>query len=208
MRNMAIQDTDPERRNLLVTSMAFIVFFYAGGSFSENEVRLQVINASFSNPKVLGVLAWVLLFWFFYRYWQKHSSSFSNGFESEIHRFYKKTYFSKYVSRKIGKPMLKDEDEGYHIEGMKRENGQIGLIYNYASSIRRDKKTGEISAWVNSKGDKGVIYLDDFKGRCLKVRATIECCFQHPSFSSYIVPYIIFILALLGPIYAFMHNTP
>lgn len=202
---MAIQDSDPERRNLMVISMAFIVYFYAGGSFPENEVRLQVINASFSNPKVLGVIAWVLLFWFLYRYWQKHSSSFSDGFKNEIYSYYKRKYFSKYVSKKLGSPIIKDEDEGYHIDGMKREDGKVGIQYSYASSVGRDEKTGEINSWSNRKDDdRGVVYLDDFGGRVLNMRANIECCFRHPSFASYVVPYIVFTLALFGPIYAHM----
>jgi hypothetical protein len=202
---MAIQDSDPERRNLLVTSLAFIVFFYAGGSFPENEVRLQVINASFSDPKVLCVIAWVLLFWFLYRYWQTHSSSFSDGFENEIRRYHGKVYFLKYVSKKIGKPMIEDKEEGYHVEGMIREKGKIGIRYSYASSVGREKKTGQITSWSNRKeDDKGVVYLDDFIGHLLRLRAYIECCFWHPSFASYIIPYFVFLLALFGPLYAYM----
>jgi hypothetical protein len=204
-RIMAIQDSDPERRNLMVISMAFIVYFYAGGSFPENEVRLQVINVSFSNPKVLVIIGWGLLFWFFYRYWQKHSSSFTDGFNSEIYRYYHKGYFSKYVSKKLGKPIMKDEDEGYHIDGMIREDGKFGIRYCYASNVGRDEKTGEVSSWSSRKeDDRGEIYLDDFIGHCLRFRAYIECCFRHPSFASYVVPYIVFFIALCGPAYAYV----
>jgi hypothetical protein len=202
---MAIQDSDPERRNLMVIFMAFIVYFYAGGSFPKNEVRLQVINAHFSNPIVLAAIGWVLFFWFFYRYWQKHSSSFSDGFKNEIYSYYKKRYFSAYVSKKLGKPIIRDEGEGYHIDGMVRENDKFGIKYCYASSVVRDEKTGEISYWSNRKDDdKGEIYLDDFVGSCLRVRAYIECCLRHPSFANYIIPYVVFVIALCGPAYAYV----
>lgn len=202
---MAVQDSDPERRNLMVVSMAFIVYFYAGGNFPESEVRLQVINANFSNPQVLGIIAWVLLFWFLYRYWQKHSGSFSEGFKSEIHSCYTREYFSKYVSKKTGYSIIKDEDEGFHIHGMKREDGIIGIQYCYVSNVRRDEKTGGISSWSNQKdAARGVVYLDDAWGRILNIRVNIECCVLHPSFANYVVPYIVFSLALLGPIYAYM----
>jgi hypothetical protein len=204
VRIMAIQDSDPERRNLMVISMAFIVYFYAGGSFLENEVRLQVINVSFSNPKVLAAIGWGLLIWFLYRYWQKHSSSFTDGFNSEIYRYCNTGYFSKYVSKKLGKPIIKDEYEGYHIDMMIREDGKFGLKYCYASSVGRDEKTGRVTSTSNRKDDsQGEIYLDDFIGTCLRYRAYIECCFRHPSFASYVVPYIVFFIALCGPVYAY-----
>jgi hypothetical protein len=66
---MAIQDSNPERRNLLVLSLCFIVFFLGGGAFSKGEVRLQVITVTFSRPEILSLIIWLLLFWFLYRYW-------------------------------------------------------------------------------------------------------------------------------------------
>jgi hypothetical protein len=201
---MAIQDSDPERRNLMVISMAFIVYFYAGGSLTESEVRLQVINVSFSNPKVLAAIGWGLLFWFFYRYWQKHSSSFTNGFNNEIYKYYNKGYFSKYVSKKLGKPIIKYENEDYRIEGIIKKDGKFGIKYAYIHSVDRDEKTGEVKSWTSSVDDEREIYLDDFIGHCLRFRAYVECCFRHPSFASYVVPYIVFSIALCGPAYAYV----
>ncbi|WP_415905392.1 hypothetical protein ACMXYW_04645 [Neptuniibacter sp. QD48_55] len=201
---MAIQDSDSERRNFMVTSMAFIIYFYAGGSFAESEIRLQVINVTFNEPKILAAIAWILHFWFFYRYWQKHSSSFLDGFENEIYNYYKKNYLSAYASKKLGQSIIKDEDEGYHIHGMVREDGKFGIKYCYASSVVRDQRTGKIISWSNRKDDdKGEIFLDDFEGHCLRFWTYTECCFRYPSFANYIVPYILFFIALCGPVYVY-----
>lgn len=67
---MAIEDNNPERRNLTVTSLAFIVFASAGGYIPENEVHFQFVNVSFAFPEILEYFAWTIIFWFAFRYWQ------------------------------------------------------------------------------------------------------------------------------------------
>lgn len=63
-----IDDSHPERRNLSATSLAFIVFYVGGGNFVDGDVTLAVINAHFSNTYLLAAIAWVILFWFAFRY--------------------------------------------------------------------------------------------------------------------------------------------
>ncbi len=41
---MQIQDSSPERRNLIILSISIIVFYLAGGELIDNSVRLQVVN--------------------------------------------------------------------------------------------------------------------------------------------------------------------
>lgn len=77
---MAIHDSDPERRNLVVTSLAFIVYYLAGGYITDNNVRMQIVNITFDNKAVLAVFVWVMLLWFAWRYWQTHKlKSYSGG---------------------------------------------------------------------------------------------------------------------------------
>jgi len=81
---MAIQDSNPERRNVLVTSLSIIVFYLAGGEFTDSTVRLQMVNVHFSNPEILGYFIWGLLIWFFFRYWLIHQGSWKEEFYNEI----------------------------------------------------------------------------------------------------------------------------
>lgn len=81
---MSIQDSSPERRNLLVLSMGIIIFYLAGGEFIDQSVRLQIINVKFANPDMLKSIVWVLLLWFIFRYWVTMRGTWSNPFYSEV----------------------------------------------------------------------------------------------------------------------------
>ena len=85
---MSIEDTNPERRNLLIASLAFIAYFYGGGQLPDNTISLQIVELIFSRPAVLAVLAWILLFWFAYRYWVVNRNKFSEGYSKEIETYY------------------------------------------------------------------------------------------------------------------------
>lgn len=201
---MAIQDFNPERRNLVVMSLAFIVYFYAGGNFPDNKVHLQVINIEFNKPVVLGVMAWALLFWFFYRYWQNHSNSFTEGFNKEIANFCPTHYLAKFASQKIGKPIAEDKEKGYHIDRLERKDGRLGLRYSYSGSVTRASKTSPAHGFSGrDEAYQGVVNFDGFLGRIVAARVYMECCFRFPSFASYVVPYVLFIFALLGALSEF-----
>tara|TARA_Y100001973_G_C5182388_1_gene325658 strand:+ start:66 stop:464 length:399 start_codon:yes stop_codon:yes gene_type:complete len=103
---MPIQDSEAERRNLIVTSLCFIAYNLGGGNFTSNEVRLQVINVSFTDPIFLGFLAWMGLFWFAYRYWLKYSGEFSREFSKEFRSRFRKSYIANYLEKKTKEPLL------------------------------------------------------------------------------------------------------
>jgi hypothetical protein len=81
---MALQDSNQERRNLTVLSLSIIVFYLADGSLQDVNVKLQIINVVFSKPEVLANFAWILLFWFCFRYRIVHKGSWNVSFISEI----------------------------------------------------------------------------------------------------------------------------
>lgn len=198
---MAFQDSDPERRNLMLTSLAFIAYFFAGGEFKETTVRLQVVNVNFTRPEILALISWMTLFWFLYRYWQTHTGAFEKGFRAEFYKFYTKPYISRYISKKIGKNLITNEDEGYRIDGMRIEGYKIYITYSYVLSVIRNMSTKEIEIFTNKKDSNGEVSLNEFYGLLLKIRMVLECCAKYPSFSSYIVPYILFVFVIIGVIY-------
>ncbi|MEM7014441.1 MAG: hypothetical protein AAF585_23520, partial [Verrucomicrobiota bacterium] len=90
---MEYTDNSPERRNLLVTSIAFIAYCYAGGAISENLVSLSVVNVKFANTALLGWGAYLVLIWFGYRYWVKNGGKYSDAAKKEVARqFWKKEF--------------------------------------------------------------------------------------------------------------------
>ncbi|MEZ5691222.1 MAG: hypothetical protein R3D71_06125 [Rickettsiales bacterium] len=65
-----MQDSIPERRNLMITSMVFIIYFWGGGRFENNEIRLPFISVHFENIYVLAILSWITLVFFALRFLQ------------------------------------------------------------------------------------------------------------------------------------------
>jgi hypothetical protein len=128
---MAIQDSNAERRNLMVTSIGFIAYFYAGGSFSDSNVRLQVINADFSKPEILSVMAWSAFIWFLYRYWSTHSGDFTKHFQGELYELRSKSYIKSYALKRLGCELLLGQNDGYKVSELDWGGGclKIGLTY-------------------------------------------------------------------------------
>ncbi|MBT3017314.1 MAG: hypothetical protein KME63_16360 [Candidatus Thiodiazotropha sp. (ex Clathrolucina costata)] len=196
---MAIQDSNAERRNLTVTSIAFIAYFYAGGSFPDTSVKLQVINAEFSQPEMLAVIAWGMLVWFIYRYWQAHGGSFVNDFRSEFNEWKSRQYIKKYVASRIGCDLATDKVEGYYVTSIFWKNWYVSTSCVYATNIGR-RSDGTIQSYSQGPSEKQIpeIKFTNLNGWVLALRSTMECAFKYPSFSNYIVPYILALLAVCG----------
>lgn len=204
---MAFQDANPERRNLSLTSLAFIVYFYAGGRFDESEVTLSVINASFDRPLVLAVIAWLALFWFIYRYWLVHSGDFSSNFTREFSTWSNEPCFRKFAERKEGKRFPEDQEEGYHVANVRWARGRVVLDWIYASDIKRDEqgKIGSFSRMPDA--EDGELNVTGLRGWFIAIRETAKCCLINRSFSEYLVPYLLAAMAILGAVLdAFLTN--
>ena len=65
---MTYSDNNPERRNLIVLSLAIIVFYLGEGYLLKEEISFTLINIGFHNQDILVVLIWTLLGWFLFRY--------------------------------------------------------------------------------------------------------------------------------------------
>jgi len=195
---MAIQDSDPERRNLMVTSIAFIAFYFAGGSFPEKSVRLQVINAEFTRPSVLCLIAWIAFFWFIYRYWQTHNGNFTTSSKNEFFKWNGRTFIRKYINRRLNQKLQSDNEEGCHVYRIFWRNGFVVADIQYALSVSRDQG-GIVNSWSSGdNNDKKEINLTDPIGWYVAIRATIECLIKEQSFASYIIPYLLGVMVKSG----------
>ncbi|WP_309046012.1 hypothetical protein [Marinobacter sediminicola] len=197
---MAFQDSNPERRNLSITSLAFIVYFFAGGRFEESKVTLNVINANFERPFILAAIAWLALFWFIYRYWLVHSGDFSSNFTREFSAWSNKPCFRKFAERKMGKEFPIDKEEGYHIANVNWKKGRVVLGWVYASNITRDEQQKIVSYSQSRDSENGDLCITGFRGWLIAIRETAKCCLINRSFSEYLVPYLLAALAIIGGI--------
>jgi len=108
---VALQDSNPERRNLLVLSLSIIVFYLGGGEFTDNNIRLQIVNIHFSKPEVLGCFVWALLAWFAFRYWLVHQGAWTKEYYSDL-SIMPKWLYETYAIKKLG--LGSDYSRSYH----------------------------------------------------------------------------------------------
>lgn len=171
---MAIQDSDPARRNLTVTSFAFIVFSLAGGYFDHNVVRLQVVNLKFENPEALALFAWALLLWFAYRFWQTRKGMTTTMIRAEI-----KGNMSGLPRKVLYKRILKKQNQP-PIE-IKTDFKKSSLYFRF----RTDKE-------AETTYETGKI-----EGIFLTVMSYLHTIFRSPEITDRITPYLLFVMAVL-----------
>ena len=81
---MDYPDSSPERRNLILISLAFILFFAADGSLNGESVRFSLVNITFNRPEIIQQAAWVYLVWSLIRFCQKHGFMFWKKLRSDM----------------------------------------------------------------------------------------------------------------------------
>jgi hypothetical protein len=195
---MAIQDSNAERRNLMVTSIGFIAYFYAGGSFPNSSVRLQVINADFSRPEVLSVMAWTAFIWFLYRYWVTHSGDFTKHFRGELYDLRIKSYIKSYALKRLDRDLVIGQKDGHIVSQFAWGGGCLKIGLTYITNVVRDEN-GDATNWTIDADTKEVsIKMSDLNGWALALKINLECMLKYPSFSNYMVPYILALVAIAG----------
>jgi len=187
-----LSDNSPERRNLILASMAFIVYYAAGGYHLKDEVHLLVVNMSFHRPHVLAVFSWIILVWFCIRFWQKFKFTFVPEMRKEIR-------LRKVPNRiqKIVFPLLEKEKEQWLAGGNPIDNIQLAgfgiqddrltVIYNLS------RRNGGIkSVHYKIPGALGFVYvLGLFADQSILGNAASEL----------LAPYLMFLGAVTAPLW-------
>ncbi|HTF97062.1 MAG TPA: hypothetical protein VL995_13070 [Cellvibrio sp.] len=82
---MTIEDSNPERRNLVVLSAGIIIYYLAGGTIEDKQLTLEIVNIQFTKMWVLQLSVWVMLSWFLFRYWIESANIIVNEFFNSCH---------------------------------------------------------------------------------------------------------------------------
>jgi len=194
---MAIQDSDAERRNLMLSSIGFILYFSAGGHFVNDQVKIQVVNLAFGKPELLAIFAWLMLFWFLLRYWQTHktkaSSAVSNDIEQVLFTDLRKLIIL-YVTNRT--KLSYEESNGYILGRVEIKLLKWTIHY---SLVDRFEKNTEDNTYSYHTIQEEELRLNWFFGVFIIVIALFLACFKNTGFTSYIVPYILFLTAVSIP---------
>jgi hypothetical protein len=204
---LSLQDSLPERRNLTLVALAFIAFFYGGGQLTENEVRLIIINVSFTKPTVLSLMAWLSFIWFIWRYWLVTKGGFIPKFKDELINVAKNKFTYRYVSARTP---YKFQD----FIGLSPPPGTVNYAWNGNFTLKKMILQATIKHYslYNSNNEQFKLHLknnpqpdfivrfNDVLGIIYIVYAFIKTIISRDSFSTYVSPYILTLIAILGAV--------
>jgi len=188
---MAIQDKDAERRNLVITSLSFILFYLAGGHISESTLKLQIINMSFKNTEVLVIAAWLMIIWFALRYWQTHKGLVSQEIIKDMSSLTENKALINFVKNITNKEYR--VNNGFNITSIQNEHGIWSVTHASVTNTKLNKK-GKLITHSQSHAES--IELENIKGKILIIRLFLEAIIIKPGFTSFAVPYLLFYTAI------------
>lgn len=148
---MAIEDSNPSRRNLVVTSLAFVAYYYAGGYFKNHELTLEVVNLSFTDYWVLGFFAWGLLIWFAYRYWVEHRGELFAAFQSDVqNEIIAQEILLDYVRKIFAGPSSPD----FRLAKIERNHARWSILCAFGKQVETTFQQHEVRiAGIVAEGD-------------------------------------------------------
>ena len=193
---MAIQDSDPERRNLVLTSIAFIIFYLADGQVTPGAITLQVVSVTFKNVLALKIFAWVMLCWFGLRYWQTHHMSYENAYRDHLNEFGNSNESGAIYIEKTFKLKRVNDCDGFfgHQLLWHGGNNKLHIKYSRMEGVKK-KENGSIA--YDKRVDLEPEELIGFYGILLRLQYFWSFAIKSPGFTSYAVPYILFASAIV-----------
>lgn len=180
-------DFNAARRNLMLISIGFIIFYFGDGSLTDTAgnslVSLAMTTVSFAEPYVLEIFAWILLAWYALRFlWLSEPDRFWNSFLSGV--------YNTYPIRKL-----------HAIKGRKhtpRSNLDRRILWRRGSNkVQIFIAPGESPEFFVMKGTREMAYL--YAG--LVTAAVIK-----KEFGQYYLPWFLFLFACI--IWAFDYIVP
>lgn len=192
---MPIHDTDPERRNLVITSLCFIIFIFADGQIASSEVKLQIINVSFNSPTVLVIFAWIFLLWFALRFWILNSDKFVPAFREELKGLHTNKAVILYVTHKLKRQYQKPQ--GISISYITYDGSSVNIfVYEILKGTWEDGKLT-----THQKTLLPLLRVEGILGFIMLCWLCLNLMIKKPSFGNLIMPIILFVIAVLAGLY-------
>lgn len=188
---MAIEDSNPERRNLVVLSMA-IIAFYVGEATVGNELSLPLVKLTFNDAQALGYLAWVMLAWFWFKYWITAKNEIRDKINHELNN---KRYGLFLFSRKLRQVFLLNPNHTVKFIKFRRfesVDGEPSTLHLYDTPDPEDFDPDMERREAIAPNVREDLFL-----RFILFVALVRLFFSHPTLSSYYAPYILVIFAVV-----------
>lgn len=178
-----------QRRNLMLTSIGFVVYTLGDGNIKD-ELSLP-IGIELSNPEVLVLAAWLCLFWFYWRYWVYVDAYAQNEVISKYHKYIKQ-YYSQELNAQAAKKAPVNDNVQIQMWQLDKSNFGGGLwswAYTIVGVDERGRAIREEFKGVQEKW---------YEGFGLKLRSYLSFSFQLTHFGDLIVPHLMFLAALFS----------
>jgi hypothetical protein len=189
---MPVADSDPARRNLIVASLCFIVYYWGGGHFpDEAGIHLAVISATFTNRVFLGVMAWIILIWFFVRYQQQHKKQFYRQLATDCDHLKNSLpeVVELYIEANFGPLKAVERNNELHLRSISHDRKGTIVFKVRERLVQPGGRTEEI-------GNEKEIYPDGWAGRKLLARILLHNIWNGEAVANYVVPLLLFGLAV------------
>ena len=173
---MSYSDSNPERRNLTVLSLAVIVYYLAEGQFMDGEIKLMFINSRFNNPDILVIFVWVMICWFWFRYFITNKNNHGILLESDQVPVDMNNWITR--SYRI-----------YKSQPVDRLSAPVSIYTNYKNNWCINM--GEVLG-----GGFDEIDLSGLHGYFVRILYMLKITLKHKATTDYYTPYILLFAAL------------
>ena len=205
---MEIQDSLPERRNLVIISLAFIIYFYAGGQFTGEEVKLIMINAKFTKPWVLELIVWLGFVYCIWRYWLVTKGKFSHNFRVDLNDFRYSSIILRHIESRCPVRINNKASYNYSIQNInfKRWLLSADILYNrqYKNTdlVKVPAPYTKIEYYLRKHGgpQNYKVHFTDIAGVSLSVYIFLRVALTRPSSTLFLMPYLLATIAIGGAI--------
>ena len=174
-------------------STLFILYVATGSSVTDiGDVRVYFISVEISRPEVLIYFAWVLLVWYFYRFWLSHRG-YSAFREIKNGHMNERTVFNAYLLKKIREEYPDRKELGLEKTRLKQKNSKYFLV----SKRVVEKPDGSLSLH-EAAGIPKEREVHSIIWHYLRMRHIISVAFsKSPKFWDAIFPYWFSLFAVL-----------
>lgn len=189
---MSLEDSNPHRRNLVVTACAFIVYFMADGQFADDKtISLSILSLKFHDTFWLGFFAWLALFYFMYRFYLDSKEGLKGFWSNYNYILHKRWYFPIYFKKRMPENLL-DFQLGTNmwLNGVSKTQNTVVINYNLDQ--------GTVIARNLAVSYNGEIKLEGALGAFVKYASYVDYFISHEKFMDYIMPYFLVLFAILS----------
>lgn len=189
---MPLNDSSPERRNLIVASLAFIIYYLGSGTIQNTDLRIQVVNIHFEDLTFLASFAWIVLFWFLLRFAQSSKPEYLHRLGYEMKPFLY-TKIARYILSKHSDVKKKKTD---YLAKVKIELPALEIDeYGYNLDIK-----GFIVNLNYGADNRFHIILRGIQSYVLLSYLYVSAAIFKKTFSDEVFPFLLFIAALISAI--------